>query len=60
MNILIVMYICGAVDTIIYKPEDGQPIFTHTLESVTPKFMEDLMKLDHTVIEYHEDRGTCV
>jgi len=58
--ILIVLLVCGQVDTVIVKHPDKVPVYTHDLKN--PGINRDLTKIlknKPIVIKYEEKRGHC-
>lgn len=58
--IVIVLMLCGTVDTVIVKAPNQQATYTHNLSS--PEIvssLEAIMAQNPIVIKYEEDRGFC-
>lgn len=59
-TILIIMYICGQPDTILWKSPDSNAQFTHHLyHPATQTNILEILKTDPVVIRYYDDRGVC-
>jgi len=59
--ILVVLLVCGKIDTFILKSPDQKAVFTHKVKS--PKIQQqiaDILSQNPVIITYEDDRGYCV
>lgn len=59
-TILILLMVCGQVDTVIIKEPSKAPVYTHSIDEDTKHTVAEVLKSKPVIIIYKEDRGVCV
>lgn len=58
--IMVVIIVCGQIDTVIIKDGTGKTTYTHKVTAhATAKRIIDILNKKPIVIIYEENRGTC-
>ena len=58
--VFVLIYVCGTIDTVIWKEPDKKPAYVHASDFEIPavrKKLEELMKQKHIKMTYQDKRS---